>query len=334
MPDYEKVANDLTNHGLSKDDYFAPLMWITADTEVYTTETMKYLSSLSSALTFDNYLANVSEYLSNVSKSMPSHIILVVAFAVITILASRKKTALPQILVSLGFALVICLYFAAIGRLPERVETFIWLYSLSAIFLSIKHNAYDNDPNGTRKKLTEPYKTREVLASTTGLLTWVVATLLVLILTAPKFNPALLSAYLNQDTFKPNDPATEYASRDDGKILVWGTASYFDVEHAYRLKFLPSEDFLSKNLFLGGWTDRAPYTMANRERVNMTNVIRGLAENPDAYLIIEEHREGHLPSLILSLIQEHYYPNATIEKVESFKGKGPKDTFSVWKVRI
>lgn len=334
MPDYEKVANDLTNHGLSKDDYFAPLMWITADTEVYTTETMEYLSSLSSALTFDNYLANVSEYLSNVSKSMPSHIILVVAFAIITILASRKKTALPQILVSLGFALVICLYFAAIGRLPERVETFIWLYSLSAIFLSIKHNAYDNDPNGTRKKLTEPYKTREVLASTTGLLTWVVATLLVLILTVPKFNPALLSAYLNQDTFKPNDPATEYASRDDGKILVWGTASYFDVEHAYRLKFLPSEDFLSKNLFLGGWTDRAPYTMANRERVNMTNVIRGLAENPDAYLIIEEHREGHLPSLILSLIQERYYPNATIEKVESFKGKGPKDTFSVWKVRI
>lgn len=150
----------------------------------------------------------------------------------------------------------------------------------------------------------------------------------------PKFNPALLSAYLNQDTFKPNDPATEYASRDDGKILVWGTASYFDVEHAYRLKFLPSEDFLSKNLFLGGWTDRAPYTMANRERANMTNVIRGLAENPDAYLIIEEHREGHLPNLILSLIQEHYYPNATIEKVESFKGKGPKDTFSVWKVRI
>ena len=128
-------------------------MWITADTEVYTTETMEYLSSLSSALTFDNYLANVSEYLSNVSKSMPSHIILVVAFAVITILASRKKTALPQILVSLGFALVICLYFAAIGRLPERVETFIWLYSLSAIFLSIKHNAYDNDPNGTRKNL-------------------------------------------------------------------------------------------------------------------------------------------------------------------------------------
>lgn len=106
----------------------------------------------------------------------------------------------------------------------------------------------------------------------------------------PKFNPALLSAYLNQDTFKPNDPATEYASRDDGKILVWGTASYFDVEHAYKLKFLPSEDFLSKNLFLGGWTDRAPYTMTktitNRERANMTNVIRGLAENPDAYLII------------------------------------------------
>ena len=66
----------------------------------------------------------------------------------------------------------------------------------------------------------------------------------------------------------------------------------------------------------------------------MTNVIRGLAENPDAYLIIEEHREGHLPNLVLSLIQEHYYPNATIEKVESFKGKGPKDTFSVWKVRI
>ncbi len=334
MPDYEKVANDLTNHGLSKDDYFAPLMWITADTEVYTTETMEYLSSLSSALTFDNYLANVAKYLDDVCKSMPSHVILIVAFAVITILASRRKTALPQILVSLGFALVICLYFAAIGRLPERVETFIWLYSLSAIFLSIKHNAYDDDPEGAQNKLIEPYKSREVIASTTGLLMWMGATLLVLILTVPKFNPSLLPAYLNQDTFKPNDPATEYASRDDGKILVWGTASYFDVEHAYRLKFLPSEEFLSKNLFLGGWTDRAPYTMANRERADMTNVIRGLAENPNAYLIIEEHREGHLPDLILSLIQEHYYPNATIEKVESFKGKGPKDTFSVWKVRI
>ncbi len=334
MPDYEKVANDLTNHGLSKDDYFAPLMWITADTEVYTTETMEYLSSLSSALTVDNYLANVAKHLDDVCKSMPSHVILIVAFAVITILASRRKTALPQILVSLGFALVICLYFAAIGRLPERVETFIWLYSLSAIFLSIKHNAYDDDPEGAQNKLIEPYKSREVIASTTGLLMWMGATLLVLILTVPKFNPSLLPAYLNQDTFKPNDPATEYASRDDGKILVWGTASYFDVEHAYRLKFLPSEEFLSKNLFLGGWTDRAPYTMANRERADMTNVIRGLAENPNAYLIIEEHREGHLPDLILSLIQEHYYPNATIEKVESFKGKGPKDTFSVWKVRI
>lgn len=334
MPDYEKVANDLTNHGLSKDDYFAPLMWITADTEVYTTETMEYLSSLSSALTVDNYLANVAKYLNDVCKSMPSHVILIVAFAVITILASRRKTALPQILVSLGFALVICLYFAAIGRLPERVETFIWLYSLSAIFLSIKHNAYDDDPEGAQNKLIEPYKSREVIASTTGLLMWMGATLLVLILTVPKFNPSLLPAYLNQDTFKPNDPATEYASRDDDKILVWGTASYFDIEHAYRLKFLPSEEFLSKNLFLGGWTDRAPYTMANRERADMTNVIRGLAENPNAYLIIEEHREGHLPDLILSLIQEHYYPNATIEKVESFKGKGPKDAFSVWKVRI
>lgn len=216
MPDYEKVANDLTNHGLSKDDYFAPLMWITADTEVYTTETMEYLSSLSSALTFDNYLANVAKYLDDVCKSMPSHVILIVAFAVITILASRRKTALPQILVSLGFALVICLYFAAIGRLPERVETFIWLYSLSAIFLSIKHNAYDDDPEGAQNKLIEPYKSREVIASTTGLLMWMGATLLVLILTVPKFNPSLLPAYLNQDTFKPNDPATEYASRDDG----------------------------------------------------------------------------------------------------------------------
>lgn len=334
MPDYDKVAGHLSDHGLSKDGYFAPLMWITADTEVYTTETMEYLSSLGSALTLDNYLANVIDYFKNVAKAMPSHVLLVVALAVVAILVSRKKSALPQVLTSLCFAVIICLYFAAIGRLPERVETFVWLYSLCAIFLSIKHNAYDDDPETAQIKMTAPYQSREAIASTSGLIMWAGATLLVLILTVPKFNPALLPAYLNQDSFQPDDPAVEYASRDDGKLLVWGTSSYFDVEHAYRLKFLPSEEFLSKNIFLGGWTDRAPYTMANRERADMTNVIRGLAENPNAYLIIEEHREGHLPNLILNLIRGHYYPNASIEKVDSFKGKGPKDTFSVWKVHI
>ncbi len=91
MPDYEKVADDLASHGLSKDDYIAPLVWVTTDTEVYTTETMEYLSSLSGALTVDNYLANVAKYLDDICKSMPSHVILVVAFAVIAILTSRKK---------------------------------------------------------------------------------------------------------------------------------------------------------------------------------------------------------------------------------------------------
>ena len=146
------------------------------------------------------------------------------------------------------------------------------------------------------------------------------------------FNPGLLPAYLNQDSFKTDNPAVEYANRNDGKILVWGISTYFDVEHAYRLKFLPSETMLEKNFCLGGWTDRAPFNMANREQAGMTNIIRGLAENPDAYLVVEKRRESELPNFVLSLIQQHYYPNATIEQVDSFIGFNPKDTFTVWKV--
>ncbi len=332
MPDYEKVVDELNAQGLSQNDYFGPMMWVTADTEVYTTETMEFIASLASAFGPADYFQNYLSYLDSVLHSLPSHIIVVVVIAVAAILASRKKAALPQVLASMLLAVIICAYFAAIGRLPERVETAVWLFSLCAIFLSIKHNAYDDDPEAARIKQSAPHKRKEVLAATAGAGMWAGATLLVLALTVPMFNPGLLPAYLNQDSFKTDNPAVEYANRNDGKILVWGISTYFDVEHAYRLKFLPSETMLEKNFCLGGWTDRAPFNMANREKVGMTNIIRGLAENPDAYLVVEKRRESELPNFVLSLIQQHYYPNATIEQVDSFIGFNPKDTFTVWKV--
>lgn len=332
MPDYEIVTDELNSRGLSQNDYFGPMMWITADTEVYTTETMEFIASLASAFGPADYLNNFISYLNSIAQSLPSHIIVVVAIATAAILASRKKAALPQVLTSLILAIIICVYFAALGRLPERVETPIWLFSLCAIFLSIKHNAYDDNPEAAQIKQSASHKRKEVIAATIGTGMWAGATLLVLALTIPTFNPALLPSYLNQDSFNPDNPAVEYANRDDGKILVWGISSYFDVEHAYRLKFLPPESLLEKNFFLGGWTDRAPFSMANREQAGMTNVIRGLAENPNAYLVAEVRRESELPDFVLSFIQQHYYPNATIEQVDSFTGINPKDTFTVWKV--
>lgn len=332
MPDYEKVADKLSAQGLSQNDYYGPMMWVTADPEVYSLQTMEFIASLASTFGPADYLNNYFTYLNNVVKSLPSHIIVVVVIAVVMILISRKKTALPQVLVSIMLAVIICAYFAALGRLPERVETAVWLFSLCAIFLSIKHNAYDDDPEMAKAKQLAPYKHNEVLAAAAGAGMWAGATLLVLALTVPMFNPSLLPAYLDQNSFKTNNPAVKYASRDDGKILVWGISSYFDVEHAYRLKFLPPENLLKKNFYLGGWTDRAPFTMANREQAGMTNVIRGLADNPNAYLVTEKRRESTLPSFILSFIQQHYYSDATIEQVDSFAGHNPEDTFIVWKI--
>lgn len=332
MPNYDMVAGELTDHNISHNDYLGPLMWVTADPDVYTTETMDFLASLSSALTLDNYLQNYFNYVKGVLAAFPSHIILIVIISIVVLLITRKKEALPQIFSSLVLALVICAYFAASGRLPERVETPIWLFALCSLFFSVKHDSYDSEPEIAKLKQSSPRKHKEVIASTTGLAMWAGATLLVLALTVPMFNPSLLPVYLNQNSFHPDNPATEYASRDDGKILVWGTGSYFHVEHSYRLKFLPSEEFLEKNIFLGGWTDRAPFTNANRERIGMTNPMRGLADNPNAYLIVEDGLEGNLPNYVLTFIKEHYYPQATIEKVDSFQGDDPDELFTVWKV--
>ncbi|MFR7746471.1 MAG: hypothetical protein ACLU06_03460 [Eggerthellaceae bacterium] len=331
MPAYDKVADELAAHGISEADYRAPQQWVTADPEVFTVEKLEYMASLTTALSPADRIQNIKNYVKADLASFPHHILIVIAIAVVALLASRKTEVLPHIVIALGFAAIIWLYFATTGRLPERVESLIWLFALIAIFLSVKHNAYDNDPDAKQSALATANTRRETIATASGGVLWGAATALVLSLTVPMFNPSLIGAYLNQDTYQPNNPVAEYAARDDGRINVWGISSFFEVEDSYRLKFLPSEELLAKNFFLGGWSDRAPFTMANRERVNMGNAVKGLADNPNAYLVISEAADGYLPEFTLTLIKQHYYPDATMEVVETFQGANPDDVYQVWK---
>lgn len=331
LPEYEDAATKLTNYGLSENDYYLPQNWITADPDVYSTEAIAHIASLKSNLTFRDKVENLLNYFHGVAKSLPFHIALIgIIFIVFSSILYRTKV-LAQLAITFFLVAIICLYFAATGRLPERVEVPIWLLAFASVSLSTRLKVSQisnlNETNNTSKERTQ------IIGNSLGATTWIIATLLILSVTVPRFSFSLLPAYLNQDSFEPNHPAIDYITSHNENIYVWGTLSYASIERSYMLKFLPPQEFLEHNFSLGGWTDRAPFAMAARENVGMANVIKGLADNKGAYLIIRDKSEKNIPNMLIIFIQEHYYPNATIKKVDSFLGSNdPENTFSVWKI--
>ena len=133
MPPYEDAAEQLSNYGVSENDYFMLRNWITADSAVFTTETLENVASLTTTQSITGKIQmlpqSTVDYLLRLSNE--GLLLGFIALYVILIVQSKSGRALSSF--SILLALALCIYFVATGRFPQRVEYPLWVYAFSII---------------------------------------------------------------------------------------------------------------------------------------------------------------------------------------------------------
>lgn len=313
LPEYAEAEHQLTELGISENDYYLATHWITADPDVFDQETLEAIASIRPTVPLtDVVFSGLTGFPASVG--LHSHAIIVfLIIAILSFVAGSKRERI-FILALAVIAFLVSSYFYGLGRLIPRVENPLWFYAASATALTHFCIASRQTPGclANLKRNTRVYgKYGTVLGCGIG----IALTLMLLVKLVPSFNPAL--PFIDQRDYRPDNEMVSYITSNSENIYVWDTSSFYAIEESYGLKNLPAKEFLQRYFSLGGWLTGSPLTDANNQQAGIPNLIRGLAENDNAYLVVT-----HLssPNQILLFIQEHYYPDASMSKVDTLPG--------------
>lgn len=317
MPAYADVEQEMLAAGIDEDAYFLATNWCTGNVDFFTMDRMRALASVSLRWDMDNVLAAFVGY----PLAFPEHARIIVFFLSIIVLSlalSRKGRWLPIVFVLVA-AYLCCVYFFGIGRLLDRVEVPTCFYaSLCAVFVVGRSFSA---PSFVADRF-ESVKISRVFACA-GLVVIVFITGHSLTHLLRNFDPAQLPELLDQRNHVPDYEIYDVAMEGD-EVYLWDTISYVVLEAAYEHRFLPTEDFLMKNICMGGWTSDAPFIIARDDEA-------GVGDQMDA-LVNGEHVQfvtymDYYATHLLGFIQTNYYPDAQMREVKRFRDPLTKETF-------
>ena len=320
MPAYSEIEEELSAGGITAIDYDFAQNWRTADNEVFTVDSLRFISSFSEEVG-DEVVADKMQFkATRWIKAFWFAIPIAIALLVLYILRARRLNAISNVAVVAIVVIfaVITFYLASGGRLPQRV-----MYSVIAgavVFLAaiIGDKASNSERRQSSKATEKLRKPMSVLA-------------LVFCLACAGF--VVYSSHPSLNNFDVGNKATEstastdlavyasltdYIRTHDDILFVMDTKTEYYYIYEYDMKRIPPKDELMRIILLGGWTTDSPFINARNEMQDMGNVMKGLAENDRArYIVLESNKKW--PSQIEAYLETHYWQDVEVKLVDSFE---------------
>lgn len=305
--EYSLMSSQLSDIGLSDNDWWLITHWTTADPAVFSTRTLSLAYGASASLDpSTNRLAYALHLIQQphiVSLSLLCGVL--TAVTCISHCCSRTDKAIAAILLLLP--IIICSYFWDAGRLPSRIENPVWAAGL--IFFSLHVQI------ARKQKHAEP-KTSIARNKLLPLAMNALATLLVCgwsVFPMLQSDTDLSSCLLFEQTHEKEAASKilEYERQNQDRIFWWDASSMESYRQLYASRLMPSEFSLSHNFKLGGWTTNSPQTDYAKSIANVEEGISSLLSNENAYYIATQTCD--ISDHLLIFLQEHSNPNASKE---------------------
>lgn len=311
LPAYDDVEHVLAPEGITRDAYSLAASWSTGDTEYFTLERMEAIASVSQMHSLGGIASGAIGFFTS-GCLLDRSVLFMLAFLVLSMFLTPKRIW-PFIIVLVLVGLGCCAFFFGLGRLPDRVEYPICLYAAAAIVVIAGNEASGSVRPTVRRSVN-------LVAHGLGVAAVVCMTAYLGFVVARFANIGLWLQTFDQESFQPEGNSIDLALSDDENIYVWNTLDFMTLEAAYEFRFLPSEEFLERNISIGGWSTDSPYIQARNEMVGMTNIVAGLVENDHArYVSSDAENVRHLHEFI----RQQYYPEATMQVVDALQdGEG------------
>lgn len=316
---YEAIAEQLSALGVSENDYWCMTHWITADPSFFTTERLEAVAAVASnAHPITPFAALRAEGAS----LLGDHRLLTVGIGIVVAVGAlyRRRQAAVVAGLSLGAALLLCLYFRVTGRLPERVEYPIWLFSFLPLLalLALPDRSSRLEPtaraaSSSRYRAPSPRFARA--GTVLGLVAGTVSVVAALVLFAPTIDFQRIDQLQQTSSFAEEQSLVQRFSQGED-IYVWTPGAYLSVERQLQYRFLPPERFMGRNILAGGWTQGSPFIAAQHARLDMANPLQSLLTNPHARLVAKNPKTVQH---VLVFLREHYDARAkkkTLERID------------------
>lgn len=317
MPAYAEVEQEMLAVGIDEDAYFLATNWCTGDVGFFTMDRMRALASVSLRWDIGNVMAAFIEY----PLAFLGHVRIVGFFLgiiVLSLMLARKGRWLP-IICAVVMAYLCCVFFFGIGRLIDRVEVPTCFYAMICTAFAVGRSF--SLPLFAAKRLK--LKTVSNLLACTGLAIIIFITGHSLTHLLRYFDPGQLPELLDQTDHVPNYEIYDVAM-EGREVYLWDTVSYLVVEATYEHRFLPTEDFLMKNISMGGWTSDAPFITARDDEAGVSDPIDALVNGEHVQFV--SYMDFYATHL-LGFIQTNYYPDAQMREVKRFRDPVTKETF-------
>lgn len=315
LRDYSVVKDRLATKGLSENDYLALKIWMTADANVFDLSSMKLLSTCYSNGSFGEIISNIPssffEYCGSFVEQFQTKCVLLVAIIIMFVSAYSFCKRKSVVLILFLCAFLYAVGFVTIGRFPARVEIPVWSFSfaLLAVMESCKI------PKFSRRKA----KTFIYCFSS-----FCVCILFVFFGFVSSFSFESLYTAFNQDKFEPENVVVKYCNSHTEDVFVYDVTTYAaNVEQTYENRYIPSKEFLMKNITFGGWTTMSPFWNKKNEILGTDSYFRSLCTEDNWYFITYDLS---LCDFIKKFVQEHYgisvewqqelIPNSNVQKVK------------------
>lgn len=321
MPAYAEVMEELAPLGITEDAYYLATHWASGDVEFFDQERMDALASVSHAASLPTILAQALRY--PFSLSLDSRTFIFAVVMLIAAIALSRPRKWPWMAAVFMIAVLAAAFFFGLGRLLDRVVIPIYISAGAALVIMAEQE------KESCFKLLRFSSTHTVLTCASA---FVLCALTVHLVSAEAKTVTLEQGYYmtHQEEFHPQGELVEYALRNDGRIYVWDTLDFTGLERSYQLRYLPSREFLEKNISIGGWSTDSPYINARNAMVGMPNVVRGLVENECAYFICSDlATTEHL----LGFIRSEYHSDAMVQQVDMLHNEKGEPCY-VYKFRV
>ena len=305
MPEYDEAEDQLQALGVSKNDYVLADSWVTADPEYFTSEKLEDIVSVGHG-TLRTPLDTAKWFASTLLIHDRTFFLGILAVTIGGLLMANGKRGRRMVFGLIGMMALVAIVLVFIGRFPNRVEHTVWLFVVIGIMLASREGG-----RTTSEKEAKAQARAMVVSGASGVV-WVLATLFVVAHLVPAFNPAKIDTFVMSDEPVMEKASLQFAS-DPDVIRIWDVKAYTRIEQGFEYRYIPSKDFLESNQFLGGWTINSPMSNSSLENIGIDNTIKSLVEDDRTVLVT--HNPDIADGVLLHL-QEHYYPNATMQVVD------------------
>lgn len=306
---YEQVSKQLSELGVSKNDYNATKQSFLADTDIFTS---KYLESINDVVSLNknsNSLNDLVDTVYNVVTNLPIVVLEFFAYFVflvyfINLKKLNRLRIIEMILSMIGSLVIIAYFYLSVGRLPWYLLSAI-LFGNWFVLLSVLTN---NESDGNTNK-------------NTYIVTYLLLAISVMYAITCSANADTINNGKILDAVKAK-PTVNFTDSVNHNKYVWETSSYnkYIKKTFYSQNTLPSSKFICNNIpdkksFYG-----QVYYNDYLQNIGMKNPVKSLL-NKNAFYVCEKSNLD----LMFNFIKEHYDSSIKVKQVDKISN------IPVWK---